>query len=126
MHYHWTTANGFSQMLQGSNESWLPHIQDSGVLAGRLFTVGPGSYILADQNLWGNHTEIVNTVQNIDFVDGFQFIYCYGTWEDYQYWQRPLEIPFSKIEQLLGTCLEYENISCKFMPSPALSNHTNR
>ena len=22
MHYHWTTSNGFAQMLQGSNESW--------------------------------------------------------------------------------------------------------
>ena len=114
MHYHWTTANGFSQMLQGSNESWLPHIQE-GVLAGRLFTVGPGSYILADQNLWGNHTEIVNTVQNIDFVDGFQF-FSYGTWEDYQYWQESGNT-FFKDRTIIRHLPEYENIS-DVTPSP--------
>ena len=114
MHYHWTTANGFSQMLQGSNESWLPHIQE-GVLAGRLFTVGPGSYILADQNLWGNHTEIVNTVQNIDFVDGFQF-FSYGTWEDYQYWQEAGNT-FFKDRTIIRHLGEYENIS-DVTPSP--------
>ena len=71
---------------------------------GRLFSVGPGSYILADQNVWDNHTGIVNTVQNIEFVDGFQF-FSNGTWEDYQYWQEA-ETPF-KEKQLLGI---YQNM----------------
>ena len=85
MHYHWTSPNSFVQMLTGSNESWAPYIQD-GIQAGRLFSAGPGSYVLADQNLWDNHPEIVDAVRDIDFVDGFQF-FSNGTWEDYQYWE---------------------------------------
>ena len=114
MHYHWTTPNGFAQMLQGSNESWLPYIQD-GVSVGRLFSVGPGSYILADQNLWDNHTEIVNTVQNIEFVDGFQF-FSSGTWEDYQYWQEAGHTFFDE-KTIIRHIPEYENIS-DVTPSP--------
>ncbi len=114
MHYHWTTPNGFAQMLQGSNESWLPYIQD-GVSVGRLFSVGPGSYILADQNLWDNHTEIVNTVQNIEFVDGFQF-FSSGTWEDYQYWQEAGHTFFDE-KTIIRHIPEYENIS-DVIPSP--------
>ncbi len=114
MHYHWTTPNGFAQMLQGTNESWLPHIQD-GVSMGRLFSVGPGSYILADQNLWDNHTEIVNTVQNIEFVDGFQF-FSSGTWEDYQYWQEAGHTFFDQ-KTIIRHIPEYENIS-DVTPSP--------
>ena len=114
MHYHWTTPNGFAQMLQGSNESWSPYIQD-GVSAGRLFSVGPGSYILADQNLWDNHTEIVNTVQNIEFVDGFQF-FSSGTWEDYQYWQEAGHTFFDE-KTIIRHIPEYENIS-DVTPSP--------
>mgnify|MGYP001157368313 FL=1 len=85
MHYHWTSPNSFVQMLTGSNQSWAPYIQ-GGIQAGRLFSAGPGSYILADQNLWDNHPAIVDAVRNIDFVDGFQF-FSNGTWEDYQYWE---------------------------------------
>ena len=85
MHYHWTSPNSFVQMLTGSNQSWAPYIQ-GGIQAGRLFSAGPGSYVLADQNLWDNHPAIVNAVRNIDFVDGFQF-FSNGTWEDYQYWE---------------------------------------
>ena len=108
MHYHWTTPNGFVQMLQGSNESWLPYLQD-GVSQGRLFSVGPGSYILADQNLWGNHTGIVNMVQNIEFVDGFQF-FSSGTWEDYQYWQEAGNTFFQE-KTIIRHIPEYESIS---------------
>ena len=114
MHYHWTTPNGFAQMLQGSNESWFPHIQD-GVSVGRLFSVGPGSYILADQNLWDNHTEIVNTVQNIEFVDGFQF-FSNGTWEDYQYWLEAGHTFFDE-KTIIRHIPENENIS-DVTPSP--------
>ena len=114
MHYHWTTPNGFAQMLQGSNESWLPYIQD-GVEEGRLFSVGPGSYILADQNVWDNHTGIVNTVQNIEFVDGFQF-FSNGTWEDYQYWQEAGNT-FFKEKTIIRHLPEYESTS-SVTPSP--------
>ena len=85
MHYHWTSPTSFVQMLAGSNESWSPYLQQ-GINEGRLFSAGPGSYVLADQNLWGNHPEIVDAVRNIQFVDGFQF-FSNGTWEDYQYWE---------------------------------------
>ena len=84
MHYHWTSPGSFVQMLTGSSQSWAPYIQN-GIQDGRLFSVGPGSYILADQNLWNNHPNIVSAVRNINFVDGFQF-FSNGTWEDYQYW----------------------------------------
>lgn len=114
MHYHWTTPNGFAQMLQGSNESWLPYIQE-GVSEGRLFSAGPGSYILANQNLWDNHTGIVNMVQDIEFVDGFQF-FSNGTWEDYQYWQEAGNT-FFKEKTIIRHLPEYESTS-GVTPSP--------
>ena len=82
---------------------------------GRLFSVGPGSYILADQNVWDNHTGIVNTVQNIEFVDGFQF-FSNGTWEDYQYWQEAGNI-FFKEKTIIRHLPEYESTS-SVTPSP--------
>ena len=114
MHYHWTTPNGFAQMLQGSDESWLTYIQN-GISEGRLFSVGPGSYVLADQNLWENHTEIVNTIQGIEFVNGFQF-FSHGTWEDYQYWQEAGNTFFQE-KTIIKHLPEYESIS-GITPSP--------
>ncbi|OUX30147.1 MAG: hypothetical protein CBE24_07165 [bacterium TMED264] len=114
MHYHWTTSNGFAQMLQGSNESWFPYLQE-GASQGRLFSAGPGSYVLADQNLWENHTGIVHTLQNIEFVDGFQF-FSSGTWEDYQYWQEAGHTFFQE-RAIISHIPEYESIS-DVTPSP--------
>ena len=74
---------------------------------GRLFSAGPGSYILADQNLWDNHTGIVNMVQDIEYVDGFQF-FSNGTWEDYQYWQEAGNTFFEE-KTIIRHLPEYEN-----------------
>tara|TARA_Y100000768_G_scaffold105870_1_gene77569 strand:- start:746 stop:3196 length:2451 start_codon:yes stop_codon:yes gene_type:complete len=93
-------------MLTGSNESWSPYLQQ-GIDEGRLFSAGPGSYVLADQNLWGNHHEIVNAVRNIQFVDGFQF-FSNGTWEDYQYWKEA-GYTFFKDKTIVRNISEYEN-----------------
>ena len=106
MHYHWTSPNSFAQMLIGSNESWSPYLQQ-GIDEGRLFSAGPGSYVLADQNLWGNHPDIVNAVRNIQFVDGFQF-FSNGTWEDYQYWEEAGNT-FFKNKTIVRNISEYEN-----------------
>ena len=60
MHYHWTTPAGFYNMLCGEYNSWEPYIQE-GIAAGRLYTVGPGSYILDMYGVWDNHPAIVDT-----------------------------------------------------------------
>ena len=106
MHYHWTSPTSFVQMLAGSNESWSPYLQQ-GIDEGRLFSAGPGSYVLADQNLWGNHPEIVNAVRNIQYVDGFQF-FSNGTWEDYQYWEEA-GYTFFEDKTIVRNISEYEN-----------------
>ena len=117
MHYHWTTPNSFVQMLSGSNESWSPYIQQ-GIDEGRLFTAGPGSYVLADQNLWDNHNGIVNAVRNIQFIDGFQF-FSNGTWEDYQYWEEAGHTFFKK-KSIVRNIPEYENNS-EIPPEPNIT-----
>jgi uncharacterized lipoprotein YddW (UPF0748 family) len=85
MHYHWTTSSGFYGMLEGDCPNcWSQFIQP-GIAAGRLFSVGPGSYILAENNVWSRHSSIVNSSRTVSWVDGFQF-FSYGSWQDYQYW----------------------------------------
>ncbi|MBN2089704.1 family 10 glycosylhydrolase [candidate division KSB1 bacterium] len=85
MHYHWTSAYEFYQMLIGGGEqSWGRYIQP-GVRAGRLFTVGPGSYILDDRGAWGNHPAIIKQCRDISWVDGFQF-FSYASWSSRDYW----------------------------------------
>ncbi len=85
MHYHWTTSQSFVGMLAyDSPYCWADYIQP-GIAAGRLFSAGPGSYILARDNIWNRHPGIVLAARNIPWVDGFQF-FSYGSWQDYQYW----------------------------------------
>lgn len=85
MHYHWTTAAGFYGMLTGDCPNcWEDYIQP-GIDAGRLYSVGPGSYILDENAAWGNHSDIVNTVRLIPWVDGFQF-FAYSSWQNHSYW----------------------------------------
>lgn len=85
MHYHWTTGSSFYSMLEGSCPNcWREFIQE-GLDSSRHFSVGPGSYILHDNNVWENHNEIVESVRNVDWVDGFQF-FSSGTWDLYNYW----------------------------------------
>lgn len=84
MHYHWTTASGFRGMLsEDCPECWGSYIQE-GIESGRSFTVGPGSYILADNNVWDNHSSIIGGCRSLDWVDGFQF-FSYATWQDNNY-----------------------------------------
>ncbi|MBC8216139.1 MAG: family 10 glycosylhydrolase [Candidatus Marinimicrobia bacterium] len=85
MHYHWTSPQSFYGMLEGNcPECWGQYIQP-GVGEGRLFSVGPGSYILNEYNVWSNHAPIVDSCRTIPWVDGFQF-FSYGTWDDHNYW----------------------------------------
>ena len=90
MHYHWTTAAGFYNMLVGgdgqstSEQCWGYYIQP-GIDEGRLYSVGVGSYMLEDNNAWQNHPSIINTCRQIDWVDGFQF-FSSGEWDFRNYW----------------------------------------
>ncbi|MDD3806853.1 MAG: family 10 glycosylhydrolase, partial [Candidatus Marinimicrobia bacterium] len=89
MHYHWTTGSGFVSAL---TTDWEPEIQE-GIAAGRLYTVGPGSYNLG--SAWNNHPSIVNACRTLPWVDGFQF-FSYGSWQDMLYWEEAGETFFSR------------------------------
>ncbi len=80
MHYHWTTGAGFYGMLAGPSNSWGLSIQE-GIAAGRLFSVGPPSYILSEDRIMARHGEIVDYCRQVPWVDGFQF-FSYGSWKD--------------------------------------------
>jgi uncharacterized lipoprotein YddW (UPF0748 family) len=85
MSYHWTTADGFYGMLTGDgSQSWGYWIQP-GISAGRLFSVGPGSYIFDEDNIWDRHPAVVNACRNVSWVDGFQF-FSYASWDNNLYW----------------------------------------
>ncbi len=86
MHYHWTSAMDFNGMLVGNCPNcWSDYIQP-GIEAMNLYSVGPGSYVLSDNNAWNNHASIVNACRQIHWVNGFQF-FSYGTWELHDYWE---------------------------------------
>jgi uncharacterized lipoprotein YddW (UPF0748 family) len=80
MHYHWTTGAGFYDMLTGSSTSWGPYLQP-GIAAGRLYSVGPASYILSEDRIMNRHASIIDYCRLVPWVDGFQF-FSYGSWED--------------------------------------------
>ena len=93
MHYHWTSGADFYDMLTGGCPNcWGQYIQP-GIAAGRLFSVGPGSYLLDEKNKWGNHPQIVAACRTVPWVDGFQF-FSYDSWETRQYWQTAAETFF--------------------------------
>ncbi|MDZ7319583.1 MAG: family 10 glycosylhydrolase [candidate division KSB1 bacterium] len=95
MHYHWTTGQGFYDMLVGAPpQCWGPYIQ-KGIQEGRLFSVGPGSYIFAEQKIWYRHPEVVEKIRTIPWVDGCQF-FSYGSWEDYDYWEEAAATFFNR------------------------------
>ena len=85
MHYHWDSGAGFYGMLTGSNSSWEPWIRQ-GLTAGRLYSVGPGSYILSEGKVMDRHAGIVDYCRLVPWVDGFQF-FSYGTWEQNQFFK---------------------------------------
>jgi uncharacterized lipoprotein YddW (UPF0748 family) len=80
MHYHWTTGAAFYDMLAGPSASWGLYIQP-GIAAGRLYSVGPPSYILSQDKIMSRHASIVDYCRLVPWVDGFQF-FSYGSWED--------------------------------------------
>ena len=87
MHYHWTTGNDFYNMLKGAcPECWSQFIQE-GIQAGRLYSVGPPSYMLSDHKIMSYHPDIVQKSRSVPWVDGFQF-FSYGSWESNDYWQQ--------------------------------------
>jgi len=99
MHYHWITVNGFIGMLSNDcPECWLSFIQD-GIESGRSFTVGPGSYVLADNNSWNNHSSIIGGCRSINWVDGFQF-FSYATWDDNDYFVPAGETFFRNLSKI--------------------------
>src|SRR3972149_7243102 len=109
MHYHWTTGSGFYGMLTGAcPECWSQFIQP-GIAAKRFYTVGPPSYILNDNNIWSNHTEIVNTCRTVNWVDGFQF-FSYGSWKDRDYWNEAVSTFFSKKTKIRDANLHLDTI----------------
>ncbi|MFQ6616537.1 MAG: family 10 glycosylhydrolase [Fidelibacterota bacterium] len=104
MHYHWTTGDEFTGMLRGScPECWEEWIEE-GIEDGRLYTVGPGSYALADRNRWNNHPEIVESSRAVPWVDGFQF-FRYGTWDYYRYWDEAKTVFFPNKTKVRGSGL---------------------
>ncbi len=85
MHYHWLSGSGFYDMLTGDCPyCWYTWIKE-GIRAGRLYTVGPGSYVLDENNVWDHHQEIVNRSRDVSWTDGFQF-FSYASWAKHNYW----------------------------------------
>ena len=118
MHYHWESGGEFYDMLTGTDqESWERFIQP-GIEAGRLFTVGPGSYKLAQNNFskWNRHSGIVNRSRDVEWTDGFQF-FSYGSWEDYNYWEEAGSTIFAQKAKIRGTGLIVDSLP----PAPGIS-----
>ena len=111
MHYHWTTG---SSMKEAITSDWEPNIQP-GIQAGRLYTVGPGSYILDDYGVWDNHEDIVQTMRTLSWVDGFQF-FSYASWAKHNYWQEAAEKFFKRKTKIRDTRLIVDETP----PAPAL------
>ena len=114
MHYHWTTGADFKNMLNGGhNESWGYWIQP-GIEAGRLFSAGPGSYILLQNKIWYRHKEIINACREIEWIDGFQF-FSYGSWNGALYWEEAGNTVFNSLTKIRN------NVSSPIPDQPAVS-----
>ena len=84
-----------------TNECWGKYIQP-GIAAGRLFSAGPGSYLLEDNDIWSNHEEIVEHARKVDWLDGFQF-FSYAQWRDNAYWLEAAEKFFANKARVRGS-----------------------
>ncbi|MDP4117357.1 MAG: Ig-like domain-containing protein, partial [Bacteroidota bacterium] len=116
MHYSWDTPSGFYGMLIGDGQySWSPYIQP-GVAAKRLYTVGPGSYILDANKTWNNHPSIVNTCRTVPFVDGFQF-FSYAEWRDHDYFSTAGSTFFGTKTKIRS----YKDLPAPFAPFASIS-----
>jgi uncharacterized lipoprotein YddW (UPF0748 family) len=100
MHYHWTTASGFYNELKTDWEPWILE----GIADGRLYTVGPGSYQFAENNVWEKHPEVIEACRSVEWVDGFQF-FSYRWWNDYQYWEEAEKTFFDRKTKIRDTKL---------------------
>lgn len=97
MHYHWTTADGFYGMLKGDCPNcWQSYIQP-GIAAGRLYTVGPGSYNFGSN--WNNHPSVVKKVRTVPWTDGFQF-FSYASWDEHNYWNDAANLFFTSLSKI--------------------------
>jgi len=84
MSYHWTTASGFTGMLEDNCPQCWRIFVEPGLESGRSFTVGPGSYILDENNVWYRHPDIVANIRSINWAKGFQF-FSYRSWDENNY-----------------------------------------
>jgi uncharacterized lipoprotein YddW (UPF0748 family) len=110
MHYHWTTGSGFLGMLTNAcPECWGMFLQP-GIAAGRLYSVGPPSYILHENNIWNNHQDIVNATRTVDWVDGFQF-FSYASWRDRNYFNEAANTFFRKKTKVRNSIPSTESIT---------------
>ena len=104
MHYHWSSGSQFLGMLTGDvGRNWQEYIQP-GIDAGRLFSSGPGSYLLESRGVWDAHEDIVTSVRTLDWVDGFQFFRAMN-WTDHDYWTYAAGSFFSGKTKIRGTRL---------------------
>ncbi len=95
MHYHWLTANGFYDMLTGGCPNcWSQYIQP-GIEAGRMYSVGPGSYLFERNKVWNNHPAVIEMCRTIPWVDGFQF-FRYQNWQNFNYFPESRETFFHR------------------------------
>ncbi len=109
MHYHWTNGDGFYQMLTANCPAcWRQWITD-GINAGRLYTVGPGSYRLDEDNVWDNHEGIVQSSRQVSWTDGFQF-FSYASWEKHNYFTTAAKTFFKKKTKIRPTGLVVDTI----------------
>ncbi len=114
MHYHWNEGDEFLDMLAGIGEdNWDYWLEDDSDV---LYSVGPGSYILAQDGVWDNHSEIVESSRTVDYVDGFQF-FSYGTWKDYLYFEEAGATFFSGKTKIRRN----ENYTGEVPAAPAIS-----
>jgi uncharacterized lipoprotein YddW (UPF0748 family) len=109
MHYHWISEKQFYSMLVGpagdSNyiACWGRYIQP-GIEAGRLFSTGPGSYVLESYNRMDEHIDIVKKLRTVPWNDGFQF-FSQATWLENNYWQHAAETFFYTPTKIRATGL---------------------
>ncbi len=102
MHYHWLSGNGFYDMLTGDCPyCWYQWIKE-GISDRRLFTVGPGSYILDENNVWDRHAEIVQRSRDVWWTDGFQF-FSYASWAKHNYWSQAAHSFFKNKTKIRAT-----------------------
>jgi uncharacterized lipoprotein YddW (UPF0748 family) len=132
MHYHWLTGEELFNFL---TLDWEPNIQQ-GIIAGRLYSCGPGSYRLDENNVWSNHVGIVERLRDKSWVDGYQF-FSYGTWRNYDYWEEAGSTFFkSKVklrEVLTGnqvfvpslSILKIDSLTYDLIVTPNASQNTN-